>query len=76
MISGKVGIPLSMSEYLDQLTAELTIVDAAIEAAPLYAIPGDPSAGFCEELLDLVALESQVLALVITQTRAELAPDR
>ena len=65
-----------MSEYLDQLTTELIIVDAAIEAAPLYAVPGDPSAGFCEELLDLVSYESQVFALMIAQTRAELSPGR
>lgn len=64
-----------MSE-LDQLTTELSIVDAAIEAALLYAVPGDPSAGFCEDLLYLVSYESQVLALMIAQTRDELSPGR
>lgn len=76
LIGGKSGNHLSMSAYLDELTTELTTVDAAIEAMPLYAIPGDPSTGFCEELLDLISYESQILALVIAQTRAELSPHR
>ena len=62
-----------MSEMLRELAAELTRVDAAIETAPLYADPADPSSGFSDELVDLIAREEEVRRLLIRDALDEVA---
>nr|WP_300144955.1 hypothetical protein [Propionicimonas sp.] len=62
-----------MSESLRQLAEELTRVDEAIASAPLYAQPGDPSSGFSDELVELVAREEDVVDRLVHEARDDVA---
>ena len=62
-----------MSEKLKNLAAELTRVDAAIQNVPLYADPSDPTSSFSDQLVDLIAREEQLIALIIRQARDEVS---
>ena len=64
-----------MSEKLRALAAELTRVDSAIHDVPLYADPSDPTSSFSDQLVDLIAREEQLVALLIRQARDEVSRD-
>lgn len=64
-----------MSEELNELAAELSRVDGAIAAAPLYADPGDPTSGFSDELVELIAREEQVIEALVTSARDEVVAE-
>ncbi len=64
-----------MSEKLRRLAAQLSEVDEAIAAAPLYADPANPSAGFSDVLVELVARETEVLTQLADSARDEVAAD-
>ena len=64
-----------MSESLRDLAAELTRVDTAIHHVPLYADPADPASAFSDQLVDLIAREEKLIALMIQQARAEVSRD-
>lgn len=64
-----------MSENLRHLAAQLTSVDEAIAHAPLYADPNDPSAGFSDELVELVARETEVVTLLADSARDEVTAE-
>lgn len=64
-----------MSENLRDLAAELGRVDTAIGKASLYADPANPSAGFSDELVELIAREEQVLEQVIQKALSEVSND-
>ncbi len=61
-----------MSEKLRRLAAQLSEVDQAIAAAPLYADPGNPAAGFSDELVELVARETEVVGQLADSAREEV----
>jgi hypothetical protein len=58
-----------MSDNLRDLSSELSQVDDAIQAAPLYADPTNPGAGFSDRLVELVAQEEKVLERLIERAR-------
>ena len=62
-----------MSEKLRRLAAQLSEVDQAIASAPLYADPANPAAGFSDELLDLVARETEVVGQLADSARDEVS---
>ena len=62
-----------MSDNLRDLAAELTRVDAAIHDVPLYADPSDPNSTFSDQLVDLIAREEKLIALMIRQARDEVS---
>ena len=62
-----------MSENLKDLAAELTRVDAAIQAVPLYDDPSDPTSSFSDQLVDLIAREEELIGLMIRQARDEVS---
>ena len=64
-----------MSEKLRALAAELTRVDSAIHDVPLYADPSDPTSSFSDQLVDLIAREEELVALLIRQARDEVSRD-
>ncbi len=64
-----------MSEKLRDLAAELGRVDAAIGKASLYADPANPSAGFSDELVELIAREEEVLVAVIRNALSEVSDE-
>ncbi|MCC6498011.1 MAG: hypothetical protein IT193_17290 [Propionibacteriaceae bacterium] len=64
-----------MSENLRDLAAELGRVDTAIGKASLYADPANPSAGFSDELVELIVREERVLEQVIQTALKEVSTD-
>ena len=62
-----------MNDNLRDLSSELSQVEAAIHDAPLYADPANPGAGFSERLVNLVALEEQVLGRIIERARRDVS---
>jgi len=64
-----------MSEKLKDLAAELTRVDSAIQNVPLYADPSDPTSSFSDQLVDLIAREEKLIALMIRQARDEVSSE-
>lgn len=70
-----MGDDVDMSEKLRDLAAELGRVDNAIGKAALYADPSNPSAGFSDELVELIAREDQVLGLVIKNALSEVSAE-
>jgi hypothetical protein len=64
-----------MSKKLKDLAAELTRVDSAIQNVPLYADPSDPTSSFSDQLVDLIAREEKLIALMIRQARDEVSSE-
>jgi hypothetical protein len=62
-----------MSENLKDLAAELTRVDSAIQDVPLYADQSDPTSSFSDQLIDLIAREEELIALMIRQARDDVS---
>jgi hypothetical protein len=58
-----------MNENLRALADELTRVDAAIAEAPLFSDPGDPTSGFSDVLVDLVAREDKIIGELAREAR-------
>lgn len=58
-----------MESNLQMLADELTRVDAAIAEAPLFSEPGDPTSGFSDVLVDLVAREDQLVGELAREAR-------
>ena len=62
-----------MNDNLRDLSSELSQVEVAIHDAPLYADPANPGAGFSDRLVNLVALEEQVLGRIIQKARQDVS---
>lgn len=64
-----------MNENLRQLADELTRVDAAIAGVPLFKEPGDPTSGFSDALVDLVAAEDRIVGELAREARDLVVAD-
>lgn len=58
-----------MTEHLHDLATELSRVDAAIQDAPLYADPSDPSSSFSDRLVELAAREEELVDQLAREAR-------
>lgn len=62
-----------MTQNLTALAAELSRVDSAIQAAPLFAEPGNPGSSFSPELVELAAREDALVTQLVQQARQATA---
>jgi len=74
-VLSRAGYLRRMSKKLKDLAAELTRVDSAIQNVPLYADPSDPTSSFSDQLVDLIAREEKLIALMIRQARDEVSSE-